>query len=188
MLTRTSYSHHPVQCFVSSFFSIRLKAPTRIKLSASRPRFEPGPVHDPLEPLAELSLSPKASLKKLSAGVTSRTAQLAFSTPMNPQIAAFPGNKATGQQQGVTMDIDEVDRDFESAPGDNSMDWTPSSPPLRSDLGHIDSGTNWTLAPQRFFAPQEPTGLERLFETSLRVADEPRAVASGRSRWWTRLW
>jgi len=52
-------------------------------------------------------------------------------------------------------------------PNSDEMDWIPTNPApnKRSD------DNNW-LRPQRFFAPEKPTGLEGLFE-SARIQDEP---------------
>lgn len=58
---------------------------------------------------------------------------------------------------------------------ENSMDWDPlpanDVKPNRWDLA---------LAPQRMFAPQQPTGLEGIFEKSLRVREEEKS-------WWRKL-
>mgnify|MGYP001558149980 FL=1 len=65
--------------------------------------------------------------------------------------------------------------DFEILDDENSMDWDP--------LPANDAkprGWDFNLAPQRFFAPQQPSGLEGIFEKSLRVADEEKS-------WWRKL-
>ncbi|KDR85360.1 hypothetical protein GALMADRAFT_54086 [Galerina marginata CBS 339.88] len=57
---------------------------------------------------------------------------------------------------------------------DDEMDWTPTNPdatPYSSNRVPPDGDNNW-LRPQRFFAPEKPTGLEGLFE-STRIQDEP---------------
>lgn len=61
-------------------------------------------------------------------------------------------------------------------PHDDEMDWTPTNPASATTFGKqqtvaFDNDDNW-LRPQRFFAPEKPTGLEGLFE-STRIQDEP---------------
>jgi len=60
----------------------------------------------------------------------------------------------------------------EESNGDE-MDWTPTEPSasLTQTKRAAESDNNW-LRPQRFFAPEKPTGLEGLFE-SARIQDEP---------------
>lgn len=102
----------------------------------------------------------------------------------------------------VRMDLDADP----SVDGENSMDWTPLPPtPTSSSSRPKPHGARDTereregwvqLAPPRFFAPdkQEPTGLEGLFEKSLRVSGEVQGVGGGgkvraraRERWW-KVW
>lgn len=52
----------------------------------------------------------------------------------------------------------------------DAMDWTPTSGVHSAVAEETDS---W-LRPQRFFAPEKPTGLEGLFERALLVDDAPR--------------
>ncbi|GAO48489.1 hypothetical protein SAICODRAFT_7492 [Saitoella complicata NRRL Y-17804] len=64
---------------------------------------------------------------------------------------------------------------------------SPSNPFLPTPKTTKDADT--TLAPQKFFAPEKPTGLEGLFGSTLQLEDEPvivRAVKSVRRRtpWW----
>lgn len=58
---------------------------------------------------------------------------------------------------------------------DDDMDWTPTNQESASAFAKQTvssaSDDNW-LRPQRFFAPEKPTGLENLFE-STRIEDEP---------------
>ncbi len=62
------------------------------------------------------------------------------------------------------MDMD-MDDDDERDP--DAMDIDPASPAKR--LSNSDDGS-W-LRPQRFFAPEEPTGLENLFARTIRLVD-----------------
>lgn len=85
------------------------------------------------------------------------------------------------------MDVDS-DREYDA--NENSMDWDPLPPtPTNSGMppsARRDDSNAWVLAPPKFFAPQEPTGLEGMFERSLKVDDGRGAEGSrsGRGRWW----
>ncbi|KAI0669785.1 Ima1 N-terminal domain-containing protein [Trametes maxima] len=70
--------------------------------------------------------------------------------------------------QDVDMDDDD-DRD------PDAMDIDPSSPVKRS---RQDDDASW-LRPQRFFAPEEPTGLENLFARTVRLVDSSEQSSSG---------
>ncbi|KAI9065838.1 hypothetical protein FKP32DRAFT_1646859 [Trametes sanguinea] len=90
----------------------------------------------------------------------------------------------------VDMDDDDDDRD------PDAMDIDPSSPVKRP--GRDDDGS-W-LRPQRFFAPEEPTGLEHLFARTIRLVDNSDQGADGQGasrrgqrsqawmRWLARSW
>ncbi|KAI0651964.1 Ima1 N-terminal domain-containing protein [Trametes meyenii] len=86
--------------------------------------------------------------------------------------------------QDVDMDDDD-DRD------PDAMDIDPSSPVKRP---RQDDDASW-LRPQRFFAPEEPTGLENLFARTIRLVDSPDQNANpgganeSRRRWnaWRRI-
>lgn len=66
---------------------------------------------------------------------------------------------------------------------EDEMDWTPTNPDAASSSvfgggacgsnkrSNNDTDLNW-LRPQKFFAPEKPTGLEGLLE-SARIQDEP---------------
>lgn len=83
-------------------------------------------------------------------------------TPVNP---VFGHSSLT--QHTVTEALDA-----------DAMDWTPtdSNPGTQSPIKADDMGS-W-LRPQRFFAPEKPTGLEGLFERTLLVDDAPKEVSS----------
>ena len=52
---------------------------------------------------------------------------------------------------------------------DDEMDWTPTT--SRDALGKADNEASW-LRPQRFFVPEQPTGLEGLLE-STKIQEDP---------------
>ncbi|OCH96049.1 hypothetical protein OBBRIDRAFT_787500 [Obba rivulosa] len=67
------------------------------------------------------------------------------------------------------MDIEE-DEDAATEEDSDAMDWDPLDPASPQRARTNDDGT-W-LRPQRFFAPEEPTGLENLFAKTIRLADD----------------
>ncbi|PPQ64508.1 hypothetical protein CVT26_002047 [Gymnopilus dilepis] len=68
---------------------------------------------------------------------------------------------------------------------EDEMDWTPTNPEASTSHGKraapAESDNNSWLRPQRFFAPEKPTGLEGLFENT-RLQDEPMPLQSD-TRW-----
>lgn len=62
----------------------------------------------------------------------------------------------------------------------DAMDWTPTNSNDKQDKLPQDDGS-W-LRPQRFFAPEKPTGLEGLFERTLLVDEKPIATGSETGR------
>lgn len=72
------------------------------------------------------------------------------------------------------------------------MDWDPIPP--SSGLSSPEKGWSGALAPQRLFAPQKFSGLEEVFEKSLRVGEGgPEVGKTGRGgtattrSWWSRF-
>ena len=62
----------------------------------------------------------------------------------------------TAASQGSPIKVDE-------SADEDAMDWTPTNPsPVKVKNTVDDNGGAW-LRPQRFFAPERPTGLESLF-------------------------
>jgi hypothetical protein len=61
----------------------------------------------------------------------------------------------------------------------NEMDWSPTNSDAASAAKSIpaDTDTSW-LRPQRFFAPENPTGLEELFDRTRIIEDVQMADAS----------
>ncbi|KAI0932064.1 hypothetical protein AcW1_000708 [Taiwanofungus camphoratus] len=88
--------------------------------------------------------------------------------PPRPRMATVP-------LPSSDMDIEDDDASLVQDP--DAMDWSPIRPssPNKPYTGWVnvsaqDDGT-W-LRPQRFFAPEEPTGLENLFAKTIRLADD----------------
>jgi hypothetical protein len=74
--------------------------------------------------------------------------------------------------------IMEDDDDEEKERDPDAMDWSPIHPAHRNDQranNHRPSSLRQEdilLRPQRFFAPEEPTGLENLFANTIKLADD----------------
>ncbi|KAJ7783615.1 Ima1 N-terminal domain-containing protein [Mycena maculata] len=87
--------------------------------------------------------------------------------------------------------------DQHSDPDEMDVDWTPSDPKGKAKA-YAQSGDNSWLRPQRFFAPETPTGLEGLFERTKLVDDVtmtdaisapgPRPSGSPSSHMWNWWW
>jgi len=92
-------------------------------------------------------------------------------TPANP-VFGLPSLLSAVPSSSASREIDA-----------DAMDWTPTDsscsgkPRTRQEP---DDGS-W-LRPQRFFAPEKPTGLERLFERTLLVDDTPMVIDEGKGR------
>ncbi len=69
----------------------------------------------------------------------------------------------------------DVDMDYDDERDPDAMDIDPASPMKKP--GRDDDGS-W-LRPQRFFAPEEPTGLENLFARTIRLADTSEQSGNG---------
>ncbi|KAF9076115.1 Ima1 N-terminal domain-containing protein [Rhodocollybia butyracea] len=72
---------------------------------------------------------------------------------------------------------------------EDEMDWSPTNPnsnsippKKRTRSGSAEDGDGSWLRPQRFFAPEKPTGLESLFEKTKLVDDVPMRDGTGASR------
>ena len=86
--------------------------------------------------------------------------------------ASPPHRPSSSTPRSPGMDIDMDDEDDRDP---DAMDIDPASPvkkPSRDDDG------SW-LRPQRFFAPEEPTGLESLFARTIRLVDSSESNGHG---------
>ncbi|KAG5647583.1 hypothetical protein DXG03_008936 [Asterophora parasitica] len=109
----------------------------------------PPPSHDP-EFLAALSLSSKPIM-----------------TPTTP-VFGLPSllSSVTPAAAAEVLDAD-------------AMDWTPTGTFGSKGKATQEPDDGSWLRPQRFFAPEKPTGLEGLFEQALMVVDDAPIVAGG---------
>lgn len=123
------------------------------------------------------STSSRASTPTVDSSLSSLTLSNHQSNPsslLSNPIFGLPSLSARSQtpdpRGGMDIDSthgrDEYDDDDERSRDPDAMDWSPTrQDPLRRD----DSG--FQLRPQRFYAPEEPTGLENLFERTIKLAD-----------------
>lgn len=160
----------------TSLWTIHIREPVAVHLIASPSSLRPSRAraHDPLSPLADLSLEGfKPSLRTPSlVSRLRRRPPLPLETPIvdSPTfgVPSLPG----------AARLDHLEPSL-TAVGDNSMDWEPTPPP--------PSRPSFKLAPQRFFAPQQPSGLEGIFEERLTIDGKKRGrQASWWDKWYKR--
>ncbi|KAF7796396.1 hypothetical protein EIP86_007573 [Pleurotus ostreatoroseus] len=150
-----------------------------------------------------------ASLTLSNNPVLTRAASLPLPSPSHPifGVPSFASNGSSSSSStlvnGSSNGYAAPDPDDSSAmfvdddDDENAMDWSPASPSknARRPYGHANGNghaadDNVLLRPQRFFAPEEPTGLEHLFARTIRLADE--SIQPRRASGWimdvTRRW
>lgn len=101
-----------------------------------------------------------------------------MSNPLSKQQQ--PENDNDGHGHGEDTEIEE---DYDD---ENAMDWTPTGPRAATASAAASrrrknktSDENVWLRPQRFFAPEKPTGLEGLFART-RLDDDTMMMVDGR--------
>ncbi|OBZ79704.1 hypothetical protein A0H81_00999 [Grifola frondosa] len=173
---------------IRSCIVLRLQQPPAVRLTGAKSREQISPTPSvassravtPAEPdfLASLSLSSKPVLPPPMA------TNPIFGHPSLPLVVpsstTSPPSTGPIRESSVTMDIEDDD-DIRDP---DAMDWSPIKPPspenARSTAMREDE--SW-LRPQRFFAPEEPTGLENLFARTIRLADtSEQGTQGGRAR------
>jgi len=159
--------------------------PSRMSVPPSAPTSRSGtPVASEPDVFASLTLSNKPVVSGLSSNPI-------FGLPSLSQANPAP---ALGQENGDAMDADvnDAEEEEEEERDPNAMDWTPATPARAKGKqranGVMNDDGSW-LRPQRFFAPEEPTGLENLFARTIKLADnddgakgQRRGMGKGRSR------
>ncbi|KAJ4485951.1 Ima1 N-terminal domain-containing protein [Lentinula aciculospora] len=163
---------------IASFFVLRLQQPPTIRLiDTTNHDFSSSPTPNPMDrsragtpvflpKVTEPDLF--ASLSLSSQPVVQKTHPV-FGLPS--LLASVPASSALPEEHD-----------------EDSMDWSPTSINPKSERFKPPStGRNdeWWLRPQRFFAPENPTGLESLFEKAKLADDVPMndgtTIRSGRS-------
>ncbi|KAI0361496.1 hypothetical protein OH77DRAFT_1469186 [Trametes cingulata] len=129
-------------------------------------------------------VTPAAPEPELLASLTLSNNPVIAPPPHNPifgmpSFSAGPPSSPPRRPSSTTprspsQDIDMEDDDDDDRDPD-AMDIDPSSPVKR---GARDDDGSW-LRPQRFFAPEEPTGLENLFARTIRLVDSSDHTADG---------
>ncbi len=89
----------------------------------------------------------------------------------------------------MSLNAMDEDEEEERERDPNAMDWSPLSP-ARNRLQNQNhthhapaadaSSSAFFVRPQRFFAPEEPTGLENLFAKTIKLADDDRMDGGAR--------
>lgn len=133
-------------CLALSYLSLSIQRPMPIRLIETKSLRQEHEAAAPAPP-AQLESDPEPMLSALSLA-----SQPIITKPSNPIFGQ------TSVLQGPSS----------STNPDDEMDWTPTGPGAALPVSESD----W-LAPQRFFAPEQPTGLEALLErTSLKEEDQ----------------
>lgn len=179
------------QTLLGSCYVLRLRHPPKIRLLDTNGHRFPSDTPSP-QTSARSSPAPRPSAEPdLLTSLTLSSTPI-IPTASNP-IFGFPSLLSANAGLSSPERMAEDDGDDEDA-----MDWTPTDPSSTSKLSRSsckpamndDSDGSW-LRPQRFFPPEQPTGLEGLFARTLLVDDSndrPATPSSPRSRpkilWW----
>lgn len=161
-----------LQAIVVSCYVLRIQQPPSIRLVDTQShRFDKSRSGTPL-PEGARAQTPKTPT------LSEHDALLALSLSNKPVITRPSHVFGLPSMQGAPSP--QAQTPARPQPGADDMDWTPThaeQPAAASAFGQPQqrSGANeddgW-LRPQRFFAPEKPTGLEGLFE-SAHIQDEP---------------
>ncbi|KAJ3551447.1 hypothetical protein NM688_g4696 [Phlebia brevispora] len=187
---------------IYSAFALRLEQPPPVRL-VEQPEKRPFPPQFPQVNSLPHSRNPTpaadqdilASLTLSNKPILTRSSSLPAPSPRNP-IFGVPSFTSTGSSSSGTTLVNGtlspdssamfVDEDEPEERDPDAMDWSPASPVKRRQQAQaVDD--NVLLRPQRFFAPEEPTGLENLFAQNIKLADEAdRSPHSTTHKWWAR--
>ncbi|KAJ3750602.1 Ima1 N-terminal domain-containing protein [Lentinula detonsa] len=165
---------------ISCLFVLRLQHPPTIRLintknhdlSSRSPT--PNPVEQTSSRASTPVFSPKVSEPELFASLSLSSQPVVHK---NPPVFGLPSLLAPAAPSSALMHESDVD----------TMDWSPTNPESEKNNPHPalrggnEDEDGWWLRPQRFFAPEKPTGLESLFEKTQLVDDVPMKNASASS-------
>lgn len=159
-----------MQAIAVSCYVLRIQQPPSIRLVDTQShRFDKSRSGTPL-PESSRSQTPKTPT------LSEHDAFLALSLSNNPVITRPNHVFGLPSMQGAPPP--QTQTPARPQPGADDMDWTPThaeQPAATSTFAQQQRRANeddgW-LRPQRFFAPEKPTGLEGLFE-SAHIQDEP---------------
>lgn len=155
-----SLSIPPVQTFTVSCWVIRTHQPPTVRLieTDTHKSFRSSSVR-PDGTARPITPAPRPSSTEPDFLATLSLSSKPIISPVNP-VFGLPSLPLS--QPSITP----VDED--------AMDWIPSHASSQHSQAQQADNNLW-LRPQRFFAPEKPTGLEGLFERALLVNDEPQA-------------
>lgn len=180
---------------IRCFATLRLERPPPVRLTEAASQGKQslastasGPTSRGATPAIEPDLLAPLSL-------SSKPVVVPPSGPPNPVFGmpSFRNSPDSGSNhdpwQDSAMDMDDDDDDDDGIVNSrrrdpNAMDWSPTIPSPQKQRPNGQARTHddgsW-LRPQRFFAPEEPTGLESLFSTTIKLSDDDQAAADARS-------
>ncbi|PPQ63003.1 hypothetical protein CVT24_006109 [Panaeolus cyanescens] len=176
-------NHPQVTTLIASFFILRVQHPPSIRLVDT---------HSHLDNKSRRSTTPNSQGSRVrsptphlprSPTLPEHDALATLSLSSKPVIAHVNPIFGVPSMKPVTPPTT-------SEPGEDEMDWTPTNPggasySTRRSHHNSDGDSSPLLRPQRFFAPEQPTGLEHLFESSARIQDENVSSSSHQRRFGT---
>jgi hypothetical protein len=154
-----------------SLFTIQLRRPPAIRLIDST-------IHQSLDP----SRQPESShpLHGSESSPPKKVEPELFSTlSLSSKPIVQPKPRQQSPVFGMPSLIGSTPASLQPPKDPNEMDWSPTSSDAASAAKSalVDTDTAW-LRPQRFFAPENPTGLEELFDRTRIIEDVQMADAS----------
>ncbi|KAK7694769.1 hypothetical protein QCA50_001957 [Cerrena zonata] len=185
-----------------SIFALRIQRPPAVHLrddASHRPtRFglSPSPTMSrgstPSSSLVEPDLLGPLSISNKPRGAGS--SNIPISHPIFG-LPSFPNLRPTESSNDTNADENAMDEEDDFSTGrradddsdSDAMDWTPTNTPAQKNKRKgkakaADDGS-W-LKPQRFFPPEEPTGLEHLFEKTITLVDDDSPMRDGAQSGW----
>jgi len=162
--------------FIASCIVLRLQRPPSIRLIDTTTHLSPDPAPS-VTRRDESSPAPNPALSEPDLLATLSLSSKPVITKSNP-IFGLPSLSTMGPSSlsAPSKDNDRMDEDVNV----DTMDWTPTTPSSLPNKGKqmLNDDGSW-LRPQRFFAPEHPTGLEGLFEQTKLVDDDTDRSESG---------
>ncbi|KAL1738002.1 hypothetical protein HDZ31DRAFT_12655, partial [Schizophyllum fasciatum] len=147
---------------IASCFVPRLTRPPSIRLIDTKaPLSRASSIAPPSAPPADFSEPDLIAGLSLSGAPSMAPARPA----PRPNASHVFGQPSLGPQHAPVMDEDDM-----------AMDWTPTDPAAARGQRHDEDDGSY-IRPQRFFAPEQPTGLEGLLEKT-RIDDVPMEIDS----------
>ncbi|KIO08393.1 hypothetical protein M404DRAFT_353951 [Pisolithus tinctorius Marx 270] len=167
-----------ITIFITSFAMLHLQRPPTIRLIDTS-------LSDHLHPH-----SSRATPEYSSATTTTRSSSVpAFPTHTEPDLTALSlsSNPVVPQSSNPIFGMPSLlsttsgrPADMDSCPDEDAMDWTPTNPsPHKPGKKSVNDEDGSWLRPQRFFPPEQPTGLESLLATTKLEDAENKSTRAG---------